>query len=206
MMVGPRWILFLTFFTFSETVVSYNIYVSQVTRTETLVVSSESLDGENINLSSLITTLPNTTKSILNDGKIFSNIKDESEISKAETNTENNLIDSAHNVSNILKNKNDQLNSSKSQNGNSNSSIQPVQVKNIDIIPIKLKNITPQSSTEPQHPVSNISSTQKPERPAKPAGASSSNPNMTLVDRSAFVGDLCATGFVKVNGKCVEQM
>lgn len=206
MMVGPRWILFFTFFTFSETVASYNIFVSQVTRTETLVVSSESLDGENIKLSSLITTLPNTTKSILNDGKIFSNIKDEGEISSAETNNEDKLIESAHNVSNILKNNNDQLNSSKSQNGNSNNTIQPVQVKNIDIIPIKLKNTTPQSPKEPQLPVSNISSTQKPERPAKPAGASSSNPNMTLVDRSAFVGDLCATGFVKVNGKCVEQM
>lgn len=204
-MVGPWWIMFLTFLTSSETILSYNIVVSQVMRTETLVVTSESLEGENIKLLNLITTLPNATKSILNDGKIFSNIKD-GEITSAETNTEDTLIDSAQNVSNIIKNKNDQLNSSKSLNVNSNSTIQPVQVKNIDIFPIKLKNVTPQSPKEPQHSVSIISSTQKPERPAKPAGANSSNPNMALVDRAAFVGDLCATGFVKVNGKCVEQM
>lgn len=196
-MVGPFWIIFLCFFIWSEKIVSYDIVVSQVIRTETVVVTTNNSHS----------AMPNTTQSVQNYSKISSINVDE--ILSTETNTVDKLANSVQdaytNAPIIAKPMNDQINSSQSQNGARNNKLEPVRIQNIDILfPIKLKNVTSNSIKEVQPPIPiPPPSTQKPE---KPGGTNSSNPDMSLLDRSAFVGDHCATGYAKVNGKCVEEL
>ncbi|CAH0721484.1 unnamed protein product, partial [Brenthis ino] len=206
-MVGPLILLYLLLV---KNIVSDDIITSQVIRTETLVISSKrsSLNKEKPELVNSLSSSPNTTQSsFLHENNKYSK-SNEVEIqiaakdgkpgkhSKTSDNASKNESSLLHRV-----NASDLL-----SNGN-NDIPEPVENASVDVLPIKLNNYTYTISNTTkglENSILNATSEQNPDKPAKPAGTTADNPNTAVIDRSAFVGDLCATGYVKVNGKCVQ--